>query len=196
MYLYGAGGHAKVVIEILEANQIKIMGIYDDAKTLDDFLGYSVRLPEMGVNTPLIITIGDASIRKKIAMKYPVDFAKAIYPDAVVSPRALIGAGSVVMQGAVIQSCAAIGQHCIINTGATIGHDCIVESFAHIASNATLCGEVKIGEGSWVGAGSTVIQEVSIGKWSVIGAGSVVVKDIPDGVLAYGNPCRVIRKLD
>ncbi len=196
MYLYGAGGHAKVVIEILEANQIKISGIYDDAKVLDDFLGYPVRLPEMEIADSVIITIGDGLIRKKIAMKYPVDYAKAIYPDAIISPRALIGAGTVVMQGAVIQSCATIGMHCIINTGATIGHDCTIENFAHVSSNATLCGEVMVGEGSWIGAGSTVIQKVNIGKWSIIGAGSVVVEDIPDGVLAYGNPCRVIRKIN
>ena len=61
--------------------------------------------------------------------------------------------------------------------------------------HCTLCGNVQVGEGTWIGAGSTVIPGVKIGKWSVIGAGSVVVRDIPDGVLALGNRCEVIKKL-
>lgn len=196
MYLYGAGGHAKVVIEILEANHEEIQGIYDDNEDINDFLGFKVQAPTDGVLGPLIITVGDASIRKKIALHNQVNFGKAVYPDAIVSPRTTIGDGTVVMQGSVIQACAVIGKHCIVNTAATIGHDCVLEDFVHLSSNATLCGEVKVGEGSWIGAGTTVIQGVKIGSWSLIGAGSVVVNDIPDGVVAYGNPCRVIRKLD
>lgn len=196
MYIYGAGGHAKVVIEIFEANQITIQGIYDDAKRTDDFLGYTVKSPKDGVSGPLIIAVGNAATRKKIALKFPLTYGKAIYPGSLISPRATIGEGSVVMQGSVIQACAKVGKHCIINTAAVVEHDCVVDDFVHLSSNATLCGGVEVGEGSWIGAGTTVIQGVKIGKWSMIGAGSVVVKDIPDGVLAYGNPCRVIKKLD
>ena len=100
------------------------------------------------------------------------------------------------MQGAIIQSCASIGKHCIINTGASVDHDCKIEDFVHVSPHATLCGDVNVGEGTWIGAGATIIQGKKIGKWSVIGAGSVVVNDIPDNVLAFGNPCKVIKYLD
>jgi acetyltransferase EpsM len=63
-----------------------------------------------------------------------------------------------------------------------------------VSPHATLCGNVSVGEGTWIGAGAIVIPGVKIGKNSIIGAGSVVVKDIPDGVVAYGNPCKVIRE--
>ena len=99
------------------------------------------------------------------------------------------------MQGAIIQSCANIGKHCIINTGASIDHDCQIEDFVHISPGSVLCGNVTIGEGSWIGAGSTIIPGVKIGKWSIIGAGSIVTKDIPDKVLAYGNNCKIIKNL-
>ena len=99
------------------------------------------------------------------------------------------------MQGAIIQSCSEIGRHCIINTGASVGHDCKIHDFVHISPHATLCGNVTVGEGTWVGAGTVVIPGVKIGKWSIIGAGSVVIKDIPDQVLAVGNPCKVIKQL-
>lgn len=99
------------------------------------------------------------------------------------------------MQGAIVQACAHIGKHCIINTGASVDHECIIEDFVHISPHSTLCGNVHVGEGAWIGAGTTIIPGVKIGKWSVVGAGSVVTKDIPDGVLAVGNRCKVIKKL-
>ena len=54
---------------------------------------------------------------------------------------------------------------------------------------------ITIGDDVWIGANSTVCGGVTIGKGSVIGAGSVVTKDIPEGVVAVGNPCRVLRKV-
>ena len=95
------------------------------------------------------------------------------------------------MAGAILNPYATVGDHCIINTGASIDHDCKIHDFVHIAPHCTLCGEVEVGEGTWVGAGTTVIQGIHIGKNCFIGAGSVVVKDIPDDCLCYGNPARI-----
>ena len=64
-----------------------------------------------------------------------------------------------------------------------------------ISPHCTLCGNVEIGEGTWIGAGSTIIPGVKVGKWSIVGAGSVVTKDIPDRVLAVGNRCRIIKNI-
>ena len=160
MYLYGASGHAKVIMDILEANQIKIEGLIDDNPEVKELLGYPVFHQRHDLS-PLIISIGNNQIRRKIAEKLDVEFGTAIHPSAVVSPSAKIGEGTVIMPGAVINADAVIGKHCIINT---------------------------------VGVGSCVIQCLHIGKNCMIGAGSVVVKDIPDSVVAFGNPCRVIRK--
>lgn len=54
---------------------------------------------------------------------------------------------------------------------------------------------ITVGNDVWIGAGVQVMPGVTIGSNVVIGGGSVVVKDIPDGVLAVGNPCRVVRIL-
>ena len=99
------------------------------------------------------------------------------------------------MQGAVVQSCGCIGKHCIVNTGTSVDHECVIGDYVHISPHSTLCGNVHVGEGSWIGAGTTVLPGVKIGKWSVIGAGSVVAKDIPDGVLTVGNRCRILKHL-
>lgn len=194
MFLYGASGHAKVIIDILNANGIKIEGLVDDNPEITDLLGYPV-FHQYADHSPLIISIGNNSIRKMIAEKISADFATAIHPTAVISPAATVGDGSVVMQGAIVQSCAKIGKHCIINTGASVDHECIIEDYVHVSPHATLCGNVHVGEGSWIAAGSVVLPGIKIGKWSVIGAGSVVSKNIPDGVLAVGNRCKIIKKI-
>ena len=194
MYLYGASGHAKVIMDILEANQIKIDGLIDDNPEINELLGYPV-FHKHDDFSPLIISIGNNQIRRMIADKMDGEFGIAVHPSAIVSYKATIDVGTVVMQGAIIQSCAKIGKHCIINTGASVDHECIIGDFVHISPHATLCGNVQVGEGSWIAAGSVVLPGVKIGKWSVIGAGSVVAKDIPDGVLAVGNRCKVLKKL-
>lgn len=192
MYLYGASGHAKVIIDILRANQIEINGLVDDNPNVQELLGISVLHQSNGLS-PFIVSIGNNQIRKTIAEQLKTSFGKAIHPSAIISPNSLIDEGTVVMQGAIVQSCATIGKHCIINTGASVDHECVIEDYVHISPHATLCGNVHVGEGSWVAAGSVVLPGVKIGKWSVIGAGSVVAKDIPDGVLAVGNRCRVLK---
>lgn len=186
MYLYGASGHAKVIIDLLEEAGIKVDGLIDDNKEIDELQGYKV-YHELGDNTPLIISIGSNKIRKILACRLRTSYGKAIHPTAIVSKRVIIKEGSVVMAGAIIQTDVKIGRHCIVNTGVSVDHECLIEDFVHLSPHSTLCGNVHIGEGTWIGAGSTVIQGITIGKWCVIGAGSVVSKNIPDGTLFVGN---------
>ena len=194
MYLYGASGHAKVIMDILKVNGINIDGLVDDNPALNELLGYPVYHQQYDLS-PMIVSIGNNAIRKKIVENLSVEFGQAIHPTAVVSSTAIIEGGTVVMQGAIIQACSRIGKHCIINTGASVDHECVIEDYVHISPHATLCGNVHVGEGSWVAAGTIVLPGVKIGKWSVVGAGSVVSKDVPDGVLAVGNRCKIIKNL-
>lgn len=196
MYLYGASGHAKVIIEILEKNGISIKGIFDDNKAISALFNYSVTAFP-GAFDPLadelIISIGNNSIRKKVSEQLQAHFGKAIHPFTSISSRSEIGEGAVVMAGVVINAEASIGKHCIINTNASVDHDCVVADFVHISPNAALCGNVTVGEGTHIGAGTVIIPGVHIGKWCNIGAGSVVIKDVPDFTTAVGNPSRIIK---
>lgn len=195
MYLYGASGHAKVIIDILKAKGENIDGLIDDNLDLTELLSYPVFHRKENIS-PLIISIGDNGIRKKIVGQLNAKYGVAIHPSAIISPYASIDKGTVVMQGAIIQSCAQIGKHCIVNTGASIDHECLIEDFVHISPHSTLCGNVHVGEGSWIGAGSTVIPGVKIGRWAVIGAGAVVIKDVPDRAVVAGVPAKILRIKD
>lgn len=195
--IYGAGGHAKVIKDIIEAQGDRVEVFFDDHPKTDSLHGIEVRKSTVLDNfDELIIGIGSNQIRKLLANKYKLRYAKAIHPSAIVSPSASIGSGTVIMQGAIVQSDAQVGAHCIVNTGATVDHECKIEDFVHISPHATLCGNVSIGEGSWIGAGAIVIPGIKIGKWCTIGAGSVVIRDVPDDSVAVGNPCKSLDNSD
>ncbi len=201
MYLLGASGHAKVIIDSLKASGKKISGLFDDNPEVKELLGYNVFGsfdPILFGDEELIISIGLNHIRKKIVEKLPdeIRYGNAIHPSAIISDHASFGEGTVVMQGSVIQSSVSIGKHCIINTTASVDHDCLLEDYVHISPNATLCGAVSVGEGSQVGAGAVVIPGIKIGKWSLVAAGAVVMKDVPDNVLVLGNPARVVKRIN
>lgn len=197
MYLYGASGHAKVIIDIANANKLNVEGLFDDNKSINKLMEYQV-LETEHIKNPLIISIGDNKIRKNIVDKLlNVKYCQAlIHPSAIISSESILEEGTVVMQGSIIQSCVSIGKHCIINTAASIDHDCKIADYVHVSPHATLCGNVKVGEGAWIGAGAVIVPGVEIGCWSVIGAGSVVTKNIPDNVMAVGNRAKIIKKIN
>lgn len=196
--LYGASGHAKVVCSIFESMNIIVNAIFDDFRS-DDLLnsykilrGYDSAIePDL----PILISIGDNKIRKRISETVSHYFSTAIHSSSIIDDVSKIGTGTAIFQKATIQRDVIIGRHCIINTNASIDHDCIIDDFVHISPSATLCGNVKIGEGSHVGAGAVVIPNIKIGKWCVVGAGAVVTKNIPDYSLVLGVPGKIIKIL-
>lgn len=195
MYLFGASGHAKVVIDIIEQNGSEILGFFDDDPNRKQLWHYPVigndkaHKPE---HSPCIITIGNNAIRKRIAQKLDTEYCNALHPSSVIDRRVKIGTGTVVMASATINADTSIGSHVIINTSSSIDHDCFIGDFVHVAPNATLCGGVEVGEGTLIGAGATVIPMVKIGKWCTIGAGAVIVTDVPDNCKVVGNPGKII----
>lgn len=192
-FLYGASGHAKVVADILVDQNIQVLGVVDDNQQVKVFKGFEVRHSAHGLS-PIVICIGDNMVRKKIAEQMPtVTYPKVIHSSAVLSPSASIDAGTVILPGVIINADVFIGKHCIINTGASIDHESTIENYVHISPNATLCGNVYVGEGTWIGANATVIQGIKIGKWSIVGAGAVVIENVPDNVVVVGNPARIIK---
>lgn len=195
MYLIGASGHAKVVIDLIRMSGGKIDGVFDDNPLIYDLLGYK-RLGEVNSASNLkgsfIITIGNNSIRKNIAEKMNLHY-ESVTGNCHISQETSIGKGTVVMNGACINIGTRIGNHVIINTAACIDHECVIDNFVHVSPNATLAGNVRVEEGAHIGLGAQIIQGICIGKWATIGAGAVIIKNVPDYAVVVGVPGRIIK---
>lgn len=193
--LFGASGHSKVIKDIVEADGNNVGCLYDDSPHCEDIHGVPVfKASENDVVGPLIISIGSNRIREMIANRYPLVYATAVHPSAIISKYASIGPGTVVMQGTIIQSDVKIGRHSIVNTGASIDHECEIGDYVHISPHATLCGNVYVGKGAWIGAGATIIPGIKIGEWSVVAAGATVIRDVPPLTTVAGLPAHPLKK--
>ena len=205
--IYGAGGHGKVVLDILERiAEYEIVGWVDDAPTRSGsrFCGYPILgslevLLERGVQEQVVVAIGDNKTREDLVRRLESEgweFATAIHPSASIARDVTLDSGTVVMANVAVNSGTVVGRHVILNTGATVDHDCAIGDFAQISPGVHLGGSVTVGSQANVGIGASVIPGIAIGTGSVIGAGAAVVCDIPSYVIATGVPARVIKRTD
>jgi len=194
--LIGAGGHAKVISEIVELSGDTVIGYLDDRdpRLLPELnvLGRISKASSFAGEAFFVMAIGDNYIRKKIDELFQIKWYTAQHPSAEVSKYAEIGNGTVIMANAVINHSAKIGRHCIINTASIIEHDCRLHDYVHISPSATLGGTVTIGKCTHIGLGANIINNIAICKDCIIGAGAVVIKDINENGTYVGVPAKKI----
>jgi UDP-perosamine 4-acetyltransferase len=204
--IIGAGGHGKVVLDILAAEgKYRPVGFVDNNPALLD--SYVCGLPVLGPINALprlkrqrirhaIVAIGDNRQRLNLLPEIDatgITLVNAVHPTAFVSPRATLGRGVVVAPRASVVVEARVGDLAIVNTAAVVDHECDVGEAAHVCPGAVLAGRVRVGRGAFIGIGAQVIQCRSVGAFAVIGAGAVVIQDVPDGATAVGVPARVVK---
>lgn len=196
--IIGAGGHAKVIADIITKSNDNVIGFLDDNLDIQNKTIY-LNKTVLGTTKDIdkykeyyfIIGIGNNNIRENIANSYDLKWYTAIHPNAIIANEVSIEEGSVVMAGSIINTGTKIGKHCIINTKSSLDHDNIIENYVHISPGATLAGTVHIKEKTWICAGATIINNITIAKNNIIGAGSVVIKDINEENGTYvGVPAR------
>jgi UDP-perosamine 4-acetyltransferase len=202
----GAGGHAKVVIELIRAEGgYDVVALLDADTTPRQVLGVPVvgddaaleRLRGEGI-AHAFVALGGNALRVKVAAaarKLGYELINAVSPSAVISPTARLGAGVAVMAGAVVNAESRLDDLAILNTRASVDHDCVLGEACHVAPGSALAGGVTVGREAFLGAGTVVIPGIRIGEGAVIGAGACIVKDIPPRVLALGTPARVVRSI-
>lgn len=198
--IIGAGGHSRVIADILFCRGIELLGYLDDA-TADHFPGLNVlgrfedALRYAG-RAKFIIGIGNNALREKIAFDLDgkVAFFTAAHPSAVIARDATLGEGTVVMANAVINTGSVIGKHGIINTAATVDHDCVLEDFVHLSPGVHLSGTVHVGRHCWLGTGSLVVNNVSLAPDCVIGAGAAVAENLTSPGVYVGVPARLLAR--
>jgi sugar O-acyltransferase (sialic acid O-acetyltransferase NeuD family) len=120
-------------------------------------------------------------------------YTSLIHPAAVIASTVTLGNGCFVEPGSMIASFTSLGFGVYVNRACSIGHHVQVGDFVNLGPATHVAGHCRIGDGVQLGIGAVVFDHITIGKGSVIGGGSVVTKDIPENVVAWGNPCKVIK---
>ena len=206
----GAGGHAKVVIEALQAcGNYELVGLLDPTEDLhgQEILG----VPVLGDDSLLTTMVdrgiecffvglgstGDVSSRRRLfelGIRSGLRPVSVIHPLATVSPSACIGDGNTIMVGAIVNAGVVTGRNVLINTGAIVEHDCNLDDDVHVATGACLAGGVHAEAGSHIGIGAVVKEYITVGQEAIVGAGAVVVKDVPANKVVAGVPARILRE--
>lgn len=197
LVVFGAGGHGKVVADILLASGLAVTGFLDDGRAPDTtVLGLPVLGPAAWLasnRARVALGVGDNRARAAVAEACEAAGATlvtAIHPRAVVSPSARVDIGAVVMALAVVNPDAVVARGAIVNTAAVIEHDCVVGAFAHVSPNAAMAGNSRLGTFAHLGIGAAMLPGTSVGDGTIVGGGALVSRDLPGAVVARGVPAR------
>ena len=148
--------------------------------------------------TMLTLGVYQPTHKKKIVETLNPDiekFINIIHDGLDISNTSKLGRGVLINSKVSIAAHTTIGNFVSINRHVSIGHHTNIGDYCSINPGTNIAGNVTIGEGTTIGMGTNILHTVKIGKNSIIGAGSVVTRDIPDNVVAYGSPCKVVRSV-
>lgn len=199
--IWGAGAHARVVAEAAELSGWTAPDMFDraEARPSDPWrlLGDDQSLLQrLGEFDGVVVALGDNHQRLDWTLKLETHGAPIptiVHPTAWVSPRARLGAGTVVLAGGIVSTGARLGRAVIVNTGASVDHDDLIGDGVHIAPGARLAGHVTVGDRSWIGLGAVVREGLFLGEDVVVGAGAAVVKSVETGQTVIGVPARPVQ---
>ncbi len=205
--ILGAGGHGRVVLDILLASRRHdVAGFLDNNAAvhgrrvdglpvhgaIDDLADKAAELDVQGA----IVAIGDNGVRRGLARlvdQSGLELVSAVHPSATLAHNATIGRNTVIAAGAVVCAHCQVGDSVILNTGCIIDHQTVICEGCHVCPGVRIAGRVLVEPGAFIGIGATIVPKVTLGYESIIGAGSVVIEDVPPMTTVVGVPAHAIK---
>ena len=207
VYILGAGGHSKQVIDILleQDSQYRVAGVFDDAKEVGSLyyrgvvvLGDSRAAQKyLDADSAALVFcgIGDNATRKRVVRQFDrARFVNVVAPNACVSPTVVVGRGNYIGRFVCVSADTCLGDFNILNDGCCVTHDVYLGHFNHVCPHAVLGGGVCVGDVNLIGTGATVNPRVCVGSYNKIGSGAAVVKDIGIAATVVGVPGGVVAR--
>jgi len=201
VFLVGAGGFSKQVIDAYLSHNTKILGIFDDFRTGVFYknipiLGKINEIDSILKNREnIFITLGDNNIRKSLALNLSsnYNFPNCFRPNSDVPSTLNIGNGNYIGSYSKLGEDSYIGNFNFINECTILAHDTKIGDFNHLAPNVSMGGNSFIGNTNMIGTSAIIIPKIKIGDNNTIGAGSVIIKNIENNSTIVGNPGKKIK---
>lgn len=201
--ILGAGGHARVLIDLAQLLGIPILGLTSlhhkpgSLVSGKPILGSDEVLLEKKMDgVELVIGFGStevSAVRKALFDRMRnarYRFATLIHPSACLSDGVIVGEGSQVMAGVILQTGVEIGKNSIVNTRVSLDHDVRIGNHCHVAPGVVCSGGIEVGDGSHLGVGAVLIENIHVGRDAMVAAGAVVVRHVAAGTRVKGVPAR------
>lgn len=198
--IFGAGGHTRSLINVLERSGIDILGVFDDSYepgTEELISGYPLtgKFEDADEKMGIVLGIGSNRLREEFFKKYSgrVYRDNIIHPDAIIEKRVTLGQSSHIFARVFLNNEAWVGDNVILNSGCIIEHEAVIGSHTHVSVGSVICGRAKVGDGCFIGAGSVVNDYVTVTSGVTVGSGSVVIRDITEPGTYVGCPVRRVK---
>ena len=154
------------------------------------------QVAELGI-TGAFVAVGVPQARARLAevcRSLGLSLPTLIHPSAYLSPEAQIGEGVFLGAGVQVLPGASVGDLCLVNAGTIVSHHVQVGRCNSIGPNATLSGRSRTEPFVFLGAGCTVLPEVRVGQGTTVGAGAVVTRDVAADLTVVGVPAKPLQR--
>jgi sugar O-acyltransferase (sialic acid O-acetyltransferase NeuD family) len=206
LIIIGDGGHARVLIDIIESStEYNLIGmtskdssdcskygypILGNDDVLDLYHSKGFKNIAIGIGAYTDNSFRDILFNKMLQKGFNV--VNLIHKSSHIGRDVKFGYGAVIFPGVILNSNVTVGNNVIIATGSTVDHDTIIEDSVLISAGVTIGASTKIGKRVLIALGAKVISHVGIIESTLIGAGAVVVKDIVEVGKYFGLPAKRI----